>query len=91
MNAEEHLTERLRQTTAEHGWPDEVTYQMSAVVDFDGVKIAYPDEIAGQVWDLEYGTQEQYPQPAIRRFLNRIESHDGDRYMTEVMTSLGVV
>jgi len=62
-------TQQLRAHVGSHGWPEEVTVQLSITYKDGYHQIAYPDKIKDQVLDLEYGTIDSPPSPALRTFM----------------------
>lgn len=63
-------------TTA--GWPANIVSAL--VVDFDGsnLSVKYPDELANQIDDLEYGKPFGLPNPVLRPFVYRSETYIED-------------
>lgn len=56
------------------GWPDNVIAQLSVSYDDGKLTLAYPDSIAKQINDLEYGANGEPPRALIRSFTYRSES-----------------
>jgi hypothetical protein len=69
------LEENLRDTAKTAGWPDRIIN--SLIVDFDGesLLVKYPDELASEIDDLEYGKPYDVPKPVIRSFVYGSESY----------------
>ena len=55
------------------GWPDDVITQLTISYDDGKLNITYPESIAKQVDDLEYGVDGQPPRALIRSFTYRSE------------------
>jgi hypothetical protein len=53
------------------GWPDDVIAQLSVSYDDGKLALVYPESIAQQVDDLEYGAEGQPPRALIRNFTRR--------------------
>ena len=56
------------------GWPDDVIAQLSVSYDDGKLTLAYPEAIAKQVDDLEYGANGEPPRALIRSFTRRAEN-----------------
>ena len=55
------------------GWPDDVIAQLSISYDDGKLTLTYPESIAKQVDDLEYGANGEPPRALIRNFTRRAE------------------
>jgi hypothetical protein len=55
------------------GWPDEVVAQLTVSYDEGILSLTYPDSIAQQIDDLEYGADGNPPRSLIRNFTRRAE------------------
>jgi len=67
--AAERLTPDFRQEALNAGWPADVVFQMTVEEQNGDLYLAYPDNISEQVENLEYGNNEEAPNPVIRRFI----------------------
>lgn len=56
------------------GWPDSVISQLTISYDDGKLTLTYPEDIAKQVDDLEYGAEENPPRALIRNFTRRAEN-----------------
>lgn len=54
-------------------WPKEVIDQMEIQFDGEEIYISYPDGIAKQVVNLEYGNGSDRPNSVIRSFIYRVD------------------
>lgn len=82
------LQSNLQDYVQEAGWPPHL---ISAVtVDFDGsnLSVKYPDELANEVDDLEYGKPYSVPKPAIRPFIYNSEAYIKDMLAENVIALL---
>ena len=67
--------ESLRAVAADAaGWPDDVIAQLSISYDDGKLTLTYPESIAKQVDDLEYGADGEPPRALIRSFTYRAET-----------------
>ena len=66
-----YLTAHLRAETHASGWPTKITRGMRVVHDNGTFGIHHADSHKDQVHDLEYGTPDDRPTAAMRRFSNR--------------------
>lgn len=55
------------------GWPDNIIAQLQISYDDGKLNLTYPQEIAKQVDDLEYGAEGNPPRALIRNFTRRAE------------------
>lgn len=67
------LNEELKNTASAAGWPKELVAGL--FIDFDGsdLTVSYPEAMAQQIEDLEYGTGSNLPNSVIRSFSYRID------------------
>ena len=65
------LTAAIRKDAIASGWPIKYASALSVKVVKATVKIEYPDALAAEIEDLEYGTQDSSPRPVIRVFMNK--------------------
>lgn len=56
------------------GWPDDVIARLTISYDDGKLVLTYPDDIAKQVDDLEYGAEGNPPRALIRNFTRRAEN-----------------
>lgn len=82
------LSPSLRQHALRHGWPEHVANSLGVGHRDGGFYPTYPQELAEQVLDLEYGDGRNEPMPALRRFLNRAPQQASQSHHDEVMMSL---
>jgi len=67
--------ESLLATTADAmGWPDDIISRLTISYDDGKLALTYPEEIAKQVDDLEYGAEGNAPRALIRNFTRRAEN-----------------
>jgi hypothetical protein len=70
--AEEALTEEYSQKLAEHakkaGWPTSMVEHIGIEYDQKNHKIVYTEGLEEQIMNLEYGSTESVPMPALRTF-----------------------
>jgi hypothetical protein len=67
--AAERLTPDFRQEALNAGWPADIVFQMTVEEQDGDLYLSYPDSISEQVENLEYGNNEEAPNPVIRRFI----------------------
>lgn len=65
----------LRKHALAHGWPTHLAQRLSVSHEDGRVAIAYPDHLADEILDLEYGTEDTPPSPVLRTFNNRMDEH----------------
>ena len=69
------LTQVLRQGALHAGW-DPASASLVAVEERDGhLAVVCPDEVADRVLDVEYGTTEDAPKAAVRKFADSTDWH----------------
>ena len=61
--------EKLREHALNAGWPEEMVAKIGISYDQDSHKIVYDTLSEKEVLDLEYGTQDINPMPALRTFM----------------------
>lgn len=70
--AEESLTEEYGKKLAEHakkaGWPEHMVEHIDIEYDQKNHKIVYTEGLEEQIMNLEYGSTESVPMPALRTF-----------------------
>lgn len=59
---------KLREHAEKAGWPKDIINKLSMTYDQKHHQIVYPEELESQIKDLEYGTLESSPMPALRTF-----------------------
>ena len=76
------LETKLKEAASTAGWPENIVRALT--VDFDGsnLLVKYPDELASDIDDLEYGKPYGLPNPVIRPFI-----YDSENYVKEVLVS----
>lgn len=74
------LQDNLTELATTAGWPANIVAAL--VVDFDGssLSVKYPDELANEIDDLEYGKPFGVPNSVIRPFV-----YDSEPYIKEVL------
>ena len=82
------LEEQLQYAAETAGWPERIVLGLS--VDFDGTSLIvnYPDEIATDVENLEYGAEFKLPNPVIRPFIARSGGYIKDVLATVTLDDL---
>jgi hypothetical protein len=89
------LTQMLRLIAHRSGWPAELIGELSVTLtDEHDIIVDYPDSLAGDIEDMEYGTLNTLPNAAIRPFMSRavafIEEFIEQRLVPKLMYQLGV-
>ena len=56
------------------GWPDNVIASLTIAYDDGKLTLTYPEDMAKQVDDLEYGAEGRPPRALIRNFTRRAEN-----------------
>jgi len=69
------LTEQLQSSATTAGWPEEIVYSLSIRFDGENLRVHYPEKLASQIEDLEYGKIFGLPNPAIRPFISRSKAY----------------
>jgi len=69
------LTEQLQDSATTAGWPEEVINSLSIRFDGENLRVHYPEKLANQIEDLEYGKIFGLPNPAIRPFISRSKNY----------------
>lgn len=67
--AVDKYTARLREHADIHGWPSEITSQLSITYKDGNHQITYPEHLKETILTLEYGTPSIPPMPAMRSFM----------------------
>ena len=88
LTAAGHLTLSLRDTAAQAGWPAEIIIQMSVIAVDGDLRIDYPEALAAQIEDLEYGTPNTSPSPVLRPFEARFEREIAEHMSSEYLDAL---
>ena len=65
------LNASLKAYAAAAGWPEKVVSSMDVAFDSGEIYINYPDSVADEIDDLEYGKPFGLPNPVIRPFIER--------------------
>jgi hypothetical protein len=65
------FTKELRSLALSVGWPPNVVSQLTVKVTSKDINVEYPDAIASDVNNLEYGTYGIPPKPVLRTFLDK--------------------
>lgn len=65
------LTMELQADALSAGWPKTYASQLSVRVDKSNIYIDYPENLAQDIEDLEYGSKDQPPTPVLRLFVDR--------------------
>jgi hypothetical protein len=68
------LTSKLQASAKSAGWPEDVVSKLYVTESNGSFFVAYPDYLATQVNELEYGTEGSVPRSAIRSFASRLGS-----------------
>jgi len=69
IQAAERLTPDFRQAALNAGWPSQLVMQMTVEEQDGDLYVQYPDSIASEIEDLEYGNQNTPPNAVIRPFM----------------------
>ena len=81
------MTSKLRRDAYHSGWPTEVSRLLTVRHDGgDNFYVDYPKQLENNVLNLEYGTQDNPPNAAMLRFMNRSEPFMDD-YANKVFDS----
>lgn len=62
-------TEKLRSHTRDYGWPETIVSKLRRGHDGTAPTILYSSSVHQQIQDLEYGTPDTAPAPALRTFM----------------------
>jgi hypothetical protein len=68
------LTADLRKQATAAGWPKKIVSSLSVVVDKDKVSISYPNKLAQEVEDLEYGKVGGFANAVMRKFTTQVDT-----------------
>jgi hypothetical protein len=86
------LTEQLQNSATTAGWPEEIVDSLSIRFDGENLRVHYPEKLANQIEDLEYGKIFGLPNPAIRPFISRskayIESVTAEAFLEDFASQL---
>jgi hypothetical protein len=74
-HAAHDATLRLQEHARGHGWPSHLVSALRVEHDNGSLQINYPDHLAGEIEDLEYGTPSTGPHAVLRTFNNRMDQH----------------
>jgi hypothetical protein len=74
------LEKNLQDAAAASDWPENIVKSLTVSFDGSNLLVNYPDELAAEIDDLEYGKPYGLPQPVIRPFI-----YDSESYVTEVL------
>lgn len=69
--ASNKLRDSFRKMAGSSGWPEEIINQVDVRVEDSNILVQYPDSIAKEVGDLEYGHLKNPPRAAIRKMTAR--------------------
>jgi hypothetical protein len=72
------LEENLQEAARTADWPENIVNSLTVDFDGDNLLIKYPDELAGEIDDLEYGKPYGLPKPALRSFIYSSEAYIKD-------------
>lgn len=84
-SAARSLTKSLRSYASAHGWPTHIVSHLHVEHEDGHFRARFPSQVESELMDLEFGTQNTPPSPALRRFENRMHGA-ADR---AVMDALG--
>lgn len=87
-NTSARLTSHLQEHARLSGWPEHIASALSVTHSNGHYSATYPEHLASDVFDLEYGTQSSPPSGVIRRFSNRSEGMLGGLHAEEAMSYL---
>jgi hypothetical protein len=65
------LTKELRVDAKRAKWPANLVKTLSISIKSSMIYVQYPNDLAEQIEDLEYGNKGQTPKPVIRFFMDR--------------------
>jgi hypothetical protein len=90
------LTEYLRMTAYNSGWPAHLVQKMNVTFDNDyNLLVDYPDDVKEDIEDLEYGDLNGLPNAAIRPFLLRAPGMIGlvleQKILPSMLLEMGVI
>ena len=80
------MTAHLKEETAASGWPDHISNRMKVSHSNGSFDVHTHELLVPHVQDLEYGTPDQRPTAAIRRFDNR--THKVEDFMVKRISKL---
>lgn len=70
------LTNLLHSLAAASGWPEDIVTELSLTISDDyEITVDYPEELATEIEDLEYGVFGGIPNAVIRPFISRSPSY----------------
>ena len=69
IKIQNELTNLLRVDAVLALWPKNIASKLKVVITKSEIIITYPNNLAQQVEDLEYGSKETTPLPVFRRFI----------------------
>lgn len=88
------LTEELRATAKNSGWPKDVIDALTVTFDGSNIIVDYPKQISQLVDNLEYGNGSNLPNSVIRSFIYRsgdtVKSVISDRSVSNLFELEGV-
>ena len=80
------MTAQLRAEAISNGWDADVANSLSVKFSNNKFKITSPAKYDKEINNLEYGTEDTQPSPAIRRYANRTEA--AESHMLKVASAL---
>lgn len=82
------LTDELQSLAIASNWPARVIKQITVSFDGASLYIDYPDDIAQEIQDLEYGKTGQVPNSVLRSFVYKIQPLIKEFYKDHVASNL---
>jgi hypothetical protein len=74
------LQDKLNEDAKAAGWPENIVNSLTVDFNGDSLLVKYPDELASEIDDLEYGKPYGVPNPVIRSFI-----YGSEPYIREVL------
>lgn len=81
---EDELTLELKTLAANQGWPDHLTDVLSVRTSGKVIDIHYPESLADEIENIEYGHQDRPPSSVIRVFKRHLEKKAMDIVHREI-------
>lgn len=82
-------TQALRAHAHSNDWPGNLTRSLKVVHDNGALRVDYPQYLADDIENLEYGTPSTPPNAVLRTFSNRMDTHaDLDTHLGAMLGGL---
>ena len=72
------LADKLQEDARAAAWPERIVSALTVTFDGNNLLVKYPDELASEIDDLEYGKPYGLPNPVLRPFAYSSESYIAD-------------